>query len=131
MYIVFSCSEDKEKEENDCNDDIDIDAEKDVNGHKIVLPPSCKESIGRLFGSKAVFKDVRDDPNCPDVFHVKELKNEIVKEDDSKTDTKILSSNLILEAIHLLFCRQWKLIAFSKLPAISNKTEESFTGEHE
>ena len=128
MYIVFSCSEDKEKEENDCNDDID--AEKDVNGHKIVLPPSCKESIGRLFGSKAVFKDVRDDPNCPDVFHVKELKNEIVKE-DSKTDTKILSSNLILEAIHLLFCRQWKLIAFSKLPAISNKTEESSTGEHE
>ena len=96
-----------------------------------MLPPSCKESIGRLFGSKAVFKDVRDDPNCPDVFHVKELKNQIVEEDDSRTDTKLLSSNLILEAIHLLFCRQWKLIAFSKLPAISNKTEESSTGENE
>ena len=94
-----------------------------------MLPPSCKESIGRLFGSKAIFKDVRDDPNCPDVFHVKELKNQIVDE-DSKTDTKLLSSNLILEAIHLLFCRQWKLIAFSKLPAISNKTEDSSTSEN-
>ena len=96
-----------------------------------MLPPSCKESIGRLFGSKAVFKDVRDDPNCPDVFHVKELKNQMVEEDDSRTDIKLLSSNLILEAIHLLFCRQWKLIAFSKLPAISNKTKESSTGENE
>lgn len=129
-YSIFSCSEDKEKDENDCNNDIGKDADKDVNGHKVVLPQSCKESIGRLFGSKAIFKDVRDDPNCPDVFHVKELKSQIAEE-DSKIDTKLLSSNLILEAIHLLFCRQWKLIAFSKLPAISNKTEESSTGENE
>ena len=94
-----------------------------------MLPPSCKESIGRLFGSRAAFKDVRDDPNCPNVFHVKELKNQI--DDDSNIDTKLLSSNLILEAIHLLFCRQWKLIAFSKLPVMPNKTEESNTGENE
>ena len=102
----------------------DKQADKDVESSKITLPTSCKESIGRLFGNKAVFKDVRDDPNCPNVFQVKELKK-ITNEDDSNIETKLLSSNLILEAIHLLFCRQWKLIAFSKLPLVSNETEES------
>ena len=122
--VIFSCSEDKDKEDEINHEDDDQRADKDEETSKIKLPTSCKESIGRLFGSKAVFKDVRDDPNCPNVFQVKELKKSM-NEEDSKTETKLLSSNLILEAIHLLFCRQWKLIAFSKLPLVSNETEES------
>ena len=121
--LIFSCSEDKDKENDVNHKDGDQKPDKDEESPKIKLPSSCKESIGRLFGSKAVFKDVRDDPNCPNVFQVKELKN-VINEDDSKTETKLLSSNLVLESIHLLFCRQWKLIAFSKLPLVSNETEE-------
>ena len=122
--VIFSHSEDKDKEDDINHKDDDQKADKDEESSKIALPISCKESIGRLFGSKAVFKDVRDDPNCPNVFQVKELKKSM-NEEDSKTETKLLSSNLILEVIHLLFCRQWKLIAFSKLPLVSNETEES------
>ena len=127
---ISSCSEDKEKENDEVDNDKDYQLDKEVPCPKITLPPSCKESIGRLFGSKALFKDVRDDPNCPNVFQVKEL-NDDLNEEDSKTDAKLLSSNLILEAVHLLFCRQWKLIAFSKLPAIANKVEESCNGDDE
>ena len=98
--------------------------DRDLSDRKVELPSSSKESIGRLFGSKADFKDVRDNPNCPNLFHVKELKT-VSDEKDANSDieNKLLTSNLILEIVHLLFCRQWKYIAFSKIPAVSELSE--------
>ena len=89
-----------------------------MSDSKVVLPSSSRESIGRLFGTKADFKNVRDDPNCPNIFHIKELKTSLNDdgENASDTETKLLSSNLILEIVHLLFCRQWKFITYSNLP---------------
>ena len=124
MLLCFSCSENKENELNEIAASKEEIAEKSIADPKVTLPPMCKESIGRLFGSKADFKDVRDDPKCPNVFHVKELRS-MLDEDaiSSKIDAKLLSSNLILEVVHLLFCRQWKFIAFSNLPALLKKDE--------
>jgi hypothetical protein len=39
-------------------------------------------------------------------------------------DDRIVCSNILLEIIHLLFCRQWKIITATRLPikdAKSNK----------
>ena len=117
------------KEEHGSENEISggSDMDKNLPDSKVILPPSSRESIGRLFGSKAGFKDVRDDPNCPNVFHVKELKAVLDDEDNQcNIETKLLSSNLILEVVHLLFCRQWKFIAFSSLPATTDAVETSF-----
>ena len=107
----------------ECEED---NSENNVPDPKITLPPSCKQSIGRLFGSKADFKDVRDDPKCPNLFQIKELKA-MTDENDStlQMETKLLSSNLILEIVHLLFCRQWKFVAFSHLPALSQSLQST------
>ena len=54
----------------------------------------------------------RDDPKCPSEFSFESLA---LKE--PKVAQKVLNSKLVLEIAHLLFCRQWKLIAYSPLPS--------------
>ena len=63
-------------------------------------------------------KRARDDPKCPSEFTFESLA---LKE--PKVTQKVLNSKLVLEIAHLLFCRQWKLIAHSPLP--SNKPKSS------
>jgi len=116
----------KDKVSEEIKDREEDNADKNVPDTKITLPPSCKQSIGRLFGSKADFKDVRDDPKCPNLFQIKELKSMTDEKDSAlQTETKLLSSNLILEIVHLLFCRQWKFVAFSHLPVLSQSLQST------
>jgi len=61
-------------------------------------------------------KRARDDPKCPSEFKFESLA--CTKPNSAQ---KVLNSRLILEIAHLLFCRQWKLIAQSSVPKTAKR----------
>ena len=80
-------------------------------------PTSTKPKIPVKSFARPMFnKRARDDPKCPSEFAFDSLA---LKE--PKVAQKVLNSKLVLEIAHLLFCRQWKLIAHSPLPSTDPK----------
>ena len=118
---IKKCVEDKQasispiKRCTPASEDVD-DQMEDLreNSKTPVLPESSKQTIGRLFGAKATYKDVKDDPDCPEEFEA------------PGGNGGFESSNFILEVVHILFCRQWKLIADAVLPKTDCQQVEAY-----
>ena len=89
-----------ENEENHCSSN---------NKSKTKIP--VKSFARPMFNKRA-----RDDPKCPSEF-----KFESLACTEPKVAQKLLNSRLILEIAHLLFCRQWKLIAQSSVPQTAKR----------
>eukprot|EP00096_Caligus_rogercresseyi_P014318 TRINITY_DN6810_c0_g1_i1.p1 TRINITY_DN6810_c0_g1~~TRINITY_DN6810_c0_g1_i1.p1 ORF type:complete len:634 (+),score=132.70 TRINITY_DN6810_c0_g1_i1:91-1902(+) len=75
--------------------------------------PSSKSSHGKKY------KTIQDDPDCPSEF---ELRGSPWR--PTKDTERIQSRILVIELIHSLFCRQWKLVTASGnlLPSSSHDT---------
>ena len=65
----------------------------------------------KTFAKPMYNKRARDDPQCPHRFNF-----EILAKSGQNTRDKAANSRLVLEIAHLLFCRQWKLVAKATLP---------------
>ena len=53
------------------------------------------------------YKCTRDDPHCPSQFDLKDH----FKKTQNQNPFETWCSRVVLEVVHLLFCRQWKFVA--------------------
>ena len=89
--------EDKEKKEEE-----NKDKKEEVKEEEVVKEVVHKVQQGQVG---------KDDPECPSTF---EIDNNLLNSDAG--GGRVIASRIVLEATHLLFCRQWKFVASVRLP---------------
>ncbi|XP_040564906.1 uncharacterized protein [Lepeophtheirus salmonis] len=114
---------DSKKSNNDMLEEIDRELKASRDGldqidngepeHEKTPRPGSKSSFGKKY------KTIQDDPDCPSEF---ELWGSPWR--PTKDSERVQSRLLVIELIHSLFCRQWKLVTTcgNLLPSSSHDT---------